>query len=98
MPLKTEAELITAINRGVRIYFTAPAKLYERRIGSGEAKAGTIYEGDLGGAIKRFMELPVGLPGQHSISIGSDAIEGCEDATLTPRVIWELAKRGDRPQ
>jgi hypothetical protein len=44
------------------------------------------------------MELPVGLPGQHSIGIGSDAIEGCESATLTPRVIWELAKRGDRPQ
>jgi hypothetical protein len=96
--MKTEAELITAINRGVRVYFTAPAKLYEKPIGSGYANGGTIYDGDLGGAIKRFMQLPVGLPGQHSIGIGSDAIEGCESATLTPRVIWELAKRGDRPQ
>ena len=95
--MKTEAELITAINRGVRIYFTAPAKLYERPGGTGDGKGGTIYDGDLGGAIKRFMQLPVGLPGQHSIGIGSDAIEGCESATLTPRVIWELAKRGDRP-
>jgi hypothetical protein len=96
--MKTEAELITAINRGVRVYFTAPAKLYEKAIGMGDSRSGTLYDGDLGGAIKRFMELPVGLPGQHSIGIGSDAIEGCEGATLTPRVIWELAKRGDRPQ
>jgi hypothetical protein len=97
--MKTEADLIAAINRGVRVYFTAPAKLYEKPIGMAQARGGSaIYDGDLGGAIKRFMELPVGLPGQHSISIGSDAIEGCENATLTPRVIWELAKRGDRPQ
>jgi hypothetical protein len=96
--MKTEAELITAINRGVRVYFTAPAKLYEKPIGGGHSRGGTIYDGDLGGAIKHFMQLPVGLPGQHSIGIGSDAIEGCESATLTPRVIWELAKRGDRPQ
>ena len=95
--MKTEAELIAAINRGVRVYFTAPAKLYEKPIGMGDAKGGTIYDGDLGGAIKRFMALPVGLPGQYSIGIGSDAIEGCESGTLTARVIWELAKRGDRP-
>jgi hypothetical protein len=96
--MKTEAELIAAINRGVRVYFTAPAKLYEKPIGMADGRSGTLYDGDLGGAIKRFMQLPVGLPGQHSIGIGSDAIEGCESATLTPRVIWELAKRGDRPQ
>jgi hypothetical protein len=92
-----ERQLVQPIRNRAAVDFGAPAKLYDIPYQPGQvfARGGAIYNGTLGGAIKRHMELRAPLA---SIGVDHGAIEGYDGGLLTPPVIWELAKRDDCAQ